>query len=76
MGVKKVEFLDNMKLSACSAYIFNILDQDNYQQGIALLKDYQERGKRYLYRFSSAFTAESNNWRRRWNYIESDRKTS
>lgn len=44
MGVKKVEFLDNMKSSAYSAYIFNILDQANYQQGIALLKDYQERG--------------------------------
>ncbi len=64
MGVKKVEFLDNMKSSAYSAYIFNILDQDNYQQGIALLKDYQERGKGYFYRFSSTFSTESNYWRR------------
>jgi hypothetical protein len=72
MGVKKVEFLDNMKSSAYSAYIFNILDQDNYQQGIALLKDYQERGKGYFYRFSSTFSTESNYWRRRWNDTESD----
>jgi hypothetical protein len=45
MGVKKVEFLDNMKSSASSAYIFNIIDESSYIQGIALLKDYQERGK-------------------------------
>lgn len=76
MGVKKVEFLDNMKSSAYSAYIFNILDQENYQQGIALLKDYQERGKGYFYSFSSTFSTKSNYRRRRWNNLESDRTTS
>ena len=44
MGVKKVEFLDIVNSSGSSAYIFNILDQTNYLQGIALLNDYQERG--------------------------------
>ena len=48
MGVKKVEFLDTIKAAASSAYIFNILEDDSYKQGIALLKDYQERGKYFI----------------------------
>ena len=64
MGVKKVEFLDIVhSSSACSAYIFNILDQSNYVQGIALLKDYQERGK-LLCLNSAALPTKSDNWRR------------
>lgn len=45
MEVKKVEFLDNNKSLSSSAYIFNILDEESYKSGVALLKDYQYRGK-------------------------------